>query len=172
MAGATLRVAVDVRDISDNLNAIAEGLDQPIRDVLGFGAADIAKTARELMRERPAGSWKGSSGSRYSHIRDYYSSRVNRLSAVVESAHPAAPVWEWGGTIHPLLGAGVHHVLSRSSGKEAAKQVLSASGRDRPPWTFVIPGIHPVGAAGDEHKDSIASDLDEAVSALVEKHGF
>lgn len=174
MANATLRLAVDAKDVADNLDAIADGLDRPISNVLGAGARKIAVGAHELMRERPEGAWKGSSGAEIpGHIRDYYEARMSgRLAAVVQSAHPAAPVWEWGGEIHPLLGASMHHFLSRSTVAGGMRLQLKAQDKLRPPWTFQIPAEHPVGRSADQQEEQITRDLDDAISRLVTEHGF
>lgn len=141
---STLRLTVDTREVVRDLNAIRDHLADPIRDTIGHGAEMIATDARQFMRERPEGAWKGSSGDRYGHIKDYYSFRVNDLSASILTSHPAGAVWEWGGDIHP---AGL-------------KQ------------TIHIPRTRPVGHAADADEEQITRDLGDSVSRLVREYGF
>lgn len=166
-----IRVAVEVGELSRDLRAMGADLDKPLREAFDKGSQMVADTAKVLMRYRAEGAWKGSSGADYTHIRDYYSHRANRQSGVVESEHPAAPVWEWGGTIHPLLGD-FHHALAASRAKEGLRQQLHAADRDRPPWTFRIPRLQPVGDAGQLREPEIERVLDDAVARLIRQYGF
>ena len=162
---------VDLGELSRDLRAMGKDLDKPLREAIARGVEMIAATAKPLMRFRAEGAWTRSSGAQYTHIREYYDARVNILSGSVGSDHPAAPVWEWGGTIHPLLGE-FHHVLTKSSHKQQLRLQLAVQGFDRPPWTFDIPAEHPVGRAADKSMPEVERVLDTAVSRLLRQYGF
>jgi hypothetical protein len=162
---------VDLGELSRDLRAMGKDLDRPLRDALRDGASMVVDTAKVLMRERPEGAWRGSSGAEYGHIRSYYEARVATLSSSVVSDHPAAEVWEWGGTIHPLLGE-AHFALSKSTIKEQLRLKLVAQDKDRPPWTFHIPREQPVGRAAEARMPEIERNLDTAVDALIRRYGF
>jgi len=169
MAGTLrLRTTVDVRATQQDLQAIADGLDRPITDVLAKGAEDIADLSRGFMRKRD-GSWPTSSAFRDfpGQIADYYDSKSNKMSANIGSRHPAAPVWEWGGDIHPASGSAKHaairgfrHGDPRRAQIEAGHQVIH------------IPRLQPVGHAGDALEDDLAQKLEDAVGRLIQEYGF
>jgi hypothetical protein len=163
---------VNVSDLSRDLRAFGDDLDKPLRDALEWGATSVARAAKPLMRFRAEGAWATSSGARYGHIQDYYEARVATISAAVVSDHPAAPVWEWGGTIHPLLGVSLHHALSTSRMKEQMKMRLAAANMDRPPYTFRIPRLQPVANAADAEREQITQHLEDAVDALIREYGL
>lgn len=167
-----ITLSTDVGELSRDLRALGDDLDQPIRDALDKGAQAVITSAHELMRYRPEGAWKGSSGARYGHIRDYYEARVNRLSASINSGHPAAGVWEFGGQIHPLLGEG-HHVLSYHNRQyRQARARIAGTGLDRPPYTFDIPRLQPVAHAAEQNEQDIARHIADAVDRLIAEYGF
>lgn len=167
--GGTVRLhtSVDIGDLSRDLRSFGEDLDKPLRDALHYGARMVAQGAKRFMRYRPEGAWASSSGARYGHIRDYYEARVATMSAAVISRHPASAVWEWGGTIHPLLGTGMHRLIQRHPQQRLA---LAARNMDRPPYTFHIPKLRPVGNAADVAYRDITQHLENAVRQLIEEH--
>lgn len=171
MAGKLhLSLRVDLGELSRDLRAMGRDLDRPLREALSHGAEMVATGAKPLMRFRPEGAWKGSSGAAYGHIREYYEARVATLSASVTSDHPAAPVWEWGGDIHPLLGS-MHETFKGKAGS-ALRLQLAASGHDQPPYTFHIPRETPVGRAAEKAEPELDRFLDDAVSRLLREYGF
>ena len=169
MAGTLkLGATVDGRQAQCDLQAVGDGLDKPITDVLRDGAAKIADIARGFLHHG-APSWLNSSAARDfpGGIRAYYDSRAAKMSATVGSTHPAAPVWEWGGDIHPAAGSAKHaairsirHGDPRRAQLEAGHQVIH------------IPRDMPVQRAGDSAKDDLARRLEDAVERLVMEHGF
>lgn len=172
-AGGTVYITLstDIGELSRDLRSMADNLDQPIRDALGRGAESVVSTAHELMRYRPEGAWKGSSGARYGHIRDYYVAKVNRLSASINSSHPASGVWEFGGQIHPLLGES-HHMLSYRNRQYKQARARLSPDLQRPPYTFDIPAEHPVATAAESKEQDIARALADAVDRLIAEYGF
>lgn len=164
-----LSARVDTRDIQRDLQAIGDGLDQPITDVLARGAEDIANTARGFMRHgKPP--WPTSSGAKFEGgIASYYDSKVSKMSANVGSTHPAAEVWEWGGHIDPAAGGGIHTVKRELAARARVRQkIRRAGGRQG----FEIPRLQPVGHAADALEGQIAQSLDDAISRLVTQYGF
>lgn len=174
MAGGIVRLttSADVSELSRDLRSFGEDLDRPLRDALEYGANAIADAARPLMRFRAAGPWPTSSGARYGHIKAYYEARVQTTSATVISDHPAAPVWEWGGTIRPLLGSGIQRMATTSRTAGQMRLKLVAAGLDRPPYTFRIPRLGPVSHAADAKRPEIEQHLEDAVSALIREHNL
>lgn len=162
---------VDIGELSRDLRSLGDDLDQPIRDALAKGAQSIADAARGLMRYRPEGAWLGSTGRDYGHIRDYYAARGATLSASVLTTHPAGPVWEFGGTIHPLLSER-HKLLTNPTHRLQQQLQLAAEDKNRPPWTFEIPRLAPVQRAGDEELSSIEDNLEAATQKLLDEYGF
>lgn len=162
MAGR-LRIGlyVDVGELSRDLRALGDDLDHPIRDVLAQGAKEIADIARGFMRKGQP-TWPTSSAARDypGLIADYYDSRSSTLSASVGSTHPAAPVWEWGGDIHPASGSVLHEVFKRHPQLARGHQVIH------------IPRTEPVTTAGDQQREELVQNLDDAVSRLIEQYGF
>jgi hypothetical protein len=177
--GARLRLRVDVGDVSRSLRAMGDDLDLTIRRVLRAGAADIADLSKSYMRHgHLGGSWPSSSAARLfpGLIAGYYGSSGpetstpslmgnttdprSAVSATVWSTHPAAPVWEWGGDIHPAAGSFLHQVFKQHPHMAAGFQVIH------------IPRLNPVVRAGDQHQPALERDLDDAVTRLVVEYGF
>ena len=160
---ATLKAAVDIREVSADLRALGDGLDDPIRDTLETHAKQIADMARGFLHSG-APSWLTSSAFRDfgPSMRPYYDSAVARVSASIGSTHPGAPVWEWGGEIHPAAGGSMHHVLREHPSLRAA-----FSGQ-----VIVIPRDQPVGRAGEADLPALERDLDSALDRLAAAHGF
>jgi hypothetical protein len=166
-----LRASVDVRELVRDLEAFGDELDEPIRDVLEHGASSIADAARPLMRFRAEGAWPTSSGAKYGHIRAYYEGKLTSSStAVVFSDHPAAPVWEWGGTIHPLVGHEVRALISRPGTRQLARSALKVANQLRPPYTFEIPRLEPVQRAAAVEREHIEEELESAIQDLIDEH--
>lgn len=159
---ATLKVAVDIGSTSRDLRALGDDLDRPIRDVLGDHAATIADLARGFLH-KGAPSWPTSSAARLfpAGIRAYYGSSVATISATVWSTHPAAPVWEWGGTIHPASGA-AHEIFKAHPGMAAAMGHQEIH----------IPRDLPVTRAGDADLPMLERDLRDAIDRLIVEYGF
>jgi len=173
MAGMVrITASADVAELSRDLRSFGDDLDRPLRDALEYGARTVALAAKPLMRFRAEGAWPSSSGARYGHIAAYYEARVATVSAAVVSDHPAAPVWEWGGTIRPILGSGIQRLATASRTAGQVRLRLSALGMDRPPFTFHIPRLQPVGHAAEAKREEIVQHLDDAVTALIKEHGL
>lgn len=164
---STLRVGLQVTDakqVSKDLRDLGDDLDGPLRYVLAEGAATIADLARGFMRHGQP-SWLTSSAARLygsvpGAIASYYDSRVNKLSANVGSRHPAAPVWEYGGTIHPRSGKGGHAMIRKHPHLGIGVQAI------------VIPGLHSVERAGDTAQEGIVQNVQDTISALIERYDF
>lgn len=150
-----LKLAVDIRDVSKDLRAIADGLDRPIADVLESGAKQIARDARPLVAGKPP--WRGSKDIHATEIT--YEGMMApgvTLAAYVTSIHPGAAVQEFGGTIHPD-GHQFHHL--------SPAHPLSGGG-------VHITGKHAVARAGQADAEDITRRLEDAVDRLVAEHGF
>ena len=160
---STLKAAVDIRDASAALRRLDDDLDDPIRDALETHAGQIADMARGFLHSG-APSWATSSAFRDfgPSMRPYYDSSVARVSASIGSTHPGAPVWEWGGEIHPAAGGAMHHVLREHPSLRAAfnGQVI------------VIPPDHPVGRAGEQDLPALERALESALDRLCREHGL
>ena len=164
---------IDIGDTAKDLQAIGDGLDQPLTDAFEYAGRVITESAHANMRHAKP-SWPTSSaarmyGSGAGVISSYYDSQATSVGASIFSRHPAAPVWEWGGTIHPLLGRSLHRMIAKSP--QAALR-LSAGGHDRPPWTFEIPRLEPVARAGAEREQEITDRLEQSIDELIEANGF
>lgn len=161
---STLKVRVDAAAVSRQLRALADDLDRPIRQVLRHAVEDIVDLSRSYMRKGfRGGSWPTSSAARDfpGLIAGYYDSSVALVSATVWSTHPAAPVWEWGGDIHPASGA-AHWIFKAHPGMAEAMghQVIH------------IPRLQPVTRAGEQHLPVIEREMDDALTSLIVEYGF
>ena len=175
MAGRlVVKVSTDIGDLDKDLDAIGDGLTQRLEDAFDYGSRLVADAARPLMRHGAA-SWPTSSaahryGSGPGVLAGYYDSTATTTFGAVIGRHPALVVWEWGGTIHPLLGKSLHRALSRSAARFSLRAQLTNRGQDRPPWTFHIPRLQPVQNAAAERRDEIAERLQTAVDELVDQY--
>ncbi len=160
---STLRVGirVDIREIQRDLRAFGDSLDQPITDVLAQGAESIARAAPGFMRHGQP-SWPTSSAARDfpGGVSAYYDSKASRMSANVGTLHPGAPVWEWGGDIHPAAGSAMHAIIKHHRELGASHQ------------TIHIPPTHAVSNAGASQEDEIAQRLEDAIGRLAKQYGF
>ena len=165
---STLKAAVDIREVSADLRALGGSLDDPIRDTLGQHASVIADMARGFLHSGKP-TWATSSAFRDfgPSMRPYYDSSVARVSASIGSTHPGAPVWEWGGEIHPAAGGGVHAAIRAFHHGDPRRKMLSAGHQ-----VIVIPRDRPVGRAGDQDLPALERDLESAVDRLCREHGF
>ena len=163
-----LGLTVDGRQMQRDLKAIKDGLDRPITDVLRDGAAEIADMARGFLHAGQP-SWPSSSAARDypGGMRAYYDSSVAVMSATVGTTHPGAPVWEYGGEIHPRSGS-MKHAAIRAFRKGDPRRAQLAAGHQ----VIVIPADEPVRRAGDSAQDDLAQRLADAVNQLVEEYGF
>ena len=157
-------------ELSRDLRALGKDLDKPIHDALQRGAEMVASSAKVLMRYRAEGAWKGSSGAEYDHIREYYDAKASKLSATVGSGHPAAPVWEWGGQIHPLLPE-MHHMLSYRN-RQFRQARMQHADLMRAPYTFDIPRLQPVGDAFALREREVEQGVENAVSRTAALYDF
>jgi hypothetical protein len=164
---STLRAAVDIRDLAGDLRAIRDGLDQPIRDTLGGHAAQIADIARGFMHHGQP-SWRGSSAERLypEGVSGYYDSKVASLSASIGTMHPGAPVWEWGGDIHPRDSAR-HAVIRSLRVGNPRRRTLEAGVQ-----IIAIPRDQAANRAAESDMPSLTQDLDDAVDRLIAEYGF
>lgn len=168
---SVLRAHVEIAEISRDLRALGDDFDKPIRDTLEEHATKIADIARGFMRHGEP-SWPNSSaardfGSAPGTIAGYYDSRVATTSASIGSRHPAAPVWEWGGDIHPAAGSARHAAIAAKRVNSPARKLLEAGVQ-----TIHIPRLQPVHRAGEADLPAMEQALDDAVSRLVEQYGF
>lgn len=166
----TVRLDVDVREVARDLQALGDDLDRPLRDTLEKGAQGIADVARTFMRKRD-GSWATSSAAREfpGHIADYFDAKGSATaapSATVGSRHPAAPVWEFGGEIHPAAGDR-HAVIARSRVGSPKRHILTR-GLQR----IHIPRLLPVHRAAEQEEPHIERELATAVDQLAREHGL
>jgi hypothetical protein len=111
VSAASVSVGVDLQNTARDLDAISGGIDDTIAVALALGAVQIAAGAPALA-PRGAPSWQRSSGASLPRLRDTYFARSSRMSASVGSLHPAAQVWEWGGTIAPSVHGGTKVALA------------------------------------------------------------
>jgi hypothetical protein len=172
MAGILrLTVSADVAELSRDLRSFGDDLDRPLRDALEYGATTIARSAVGFMRHGQP-SWPTSSaardyGSFPGAIASYYRARVATINASVLSDHPAAPVWEYGGSIHPLAHAGLHAAIRSTTTGSPRRKLLEAGTQ-----TIVIPRTQPVTNAGDAAREDITQHLESAVTDLIREHGL
>ena len=165
---ATLKAAVDIREVSADLRALGDNLDDPIASTLEQHARDIADMARGFLHSGKP-TWLTSSAFRDfgPSMRPYYDSHVARVSASIGSTHPGAPVWEWGGEIHPAAGGAVHAAIRAFRHGDPRRKMLSAGHQ-----VIVIPRDRPVGRAGEQDLPALERDLESAVDRLCREHGF
>jgi hypothetical protein len=159
----TIRAAVEVRELSRDLRSLGEGLDKPIRDTLTEYVEKIRDIGAGFMRHGQP-SWPSSSaaakyGSFPGAIASYYDTRTSTVSANIGTRHPAGPVWEWGGDIHPRAGA--LHEMFKSHPEQAAGH-----------QTITIPRLQPMVRAADQEADAFERALDDAVDRLIAEYGF
>jgi hypothetical protein len=167
---STIKAAVDIRGVSQDLRALGDDLDDPIQDALEQHAGIIADMARGFLHSG-APSWATSSAFRDfgPSMRPYYDSHVARVSASIGSTHPGAPVWEWGGHIDPAAGGGIHTLARELKARSYQRQkIRMAGGRQG----FEIPRDQPVYRAGQADLPALERDLESAVDRLCREHGF
>lgn len=163
-----VHASADVADLSRDLRSFGDDLDRPLRDALEYGATAIARAAKPLMRHGQP-SWPTSSAARDypGRIADYYRARVATISAAVLSDHPAAPVWEWGGTIHPAAGSIRHAAIAAQPVGSMRRKLL-----ERGHQAIHIPRTQPVARAGEAEREDIEKHLEDAVDALIREHNL
>lgn len=161
---STLRANVlGTKELQRDLQSLGEDLDRPIRDVLEDHAAAIADMARGFLmtstKNQPPWAMSSAAEEYPDGPSGYYGSTLNNLSASVWTTHPGAPVWEWGGTIHPAAG-GLHEVFK--------SHPMLASGHQ----AIVIPRTMPANRAADYDEESFEADMQDAVDRLIAEYGF
>lgn len=166
-----ITASADVAELSRDLRSFGDDLDRPLRDALEYGASTIARAAVPLMRHGQP-SWPTSSaardyGSFPGAIASYYRARVATISASVLSDHPAAPVWEWGGSLHPRARAGLHAAIASTAVGSPRRKLL-----ERGTQVITIPRTQPVSNAADAAREDITQHLDDAVTDLIREHGL
>lgn len=101
MSGSYVRADVQIRELYADLLAAGEGVEKELTHELSDAAHKIADDAKPHMRLGTE-DWAVRPGQvQLPHIRDTYTVTARGLVANVVSSHPAAPVWEFGGQIHP-----------------------------------------------------------------------
>jgi hypothetical protein len=139
---STIKAGVDVRELYEDLRAAEGGLQRVLAREVRRAADDIADGAANNMKLGTE-DWAVKPGEpQLPHIRDTYRVQGNGIVAEITSDHPAAPVWEWGGLIHP---------------------------RGMFVQTISIPTRHPVNRAADDELDIFERHLQEAVDRLLAK---
>lgn len=176
-----LRLAVDVKDVSADLRAIADGLDRPISESLLRGAKQIATDARPLVAGKPA--WVGSKGIHALPI-TYDALLATPTTAWVKSPHPGAPVQEYGGDIHPQDSGGLvtrgqragsvhrsslHYAISRLIVGSPLRKMLE--GGLLGPTVHIRPK-HAAGRAASSDEERITRDLESAIDRLIHENHF
>ena len=158
---STVRLHVDVKDVVEALDGFRDQLDQPIRDVFEGHGKQIADIAAGFMRKGQP-PWPSSSGARYGDspgtIASYFDSRASVNSLTIGTTHPAGPVWEWGGEIHPAAGKSLHAAMKAHPQLRIGHQVI------------VIPRTLPATRAADADAPALTRDLSDAVDRLIAEH--
>jgi hypothetical protein len=163
---STIRANVDVKSVSQDLRALGDDLDKPIRDTLGEYAEKIKDIGAGFMKHGH-GSWPTSSAARDfpGLIADYYDTRVSTLSANIGTTHPGGPVWEYGGDIHPAAGSAKHAAIRGLRGPRRAML-------ERGHQVIHIPRWMPMTRAADQEAPAFERALGDAVDRLIAEHNF
>src|SRR5262245_38635579 len=100
---ARIRGSFDARSVAQAFAGAADGLNRAIGDPVADAPEPIAKAAgRYMIRgEGPNPRAKAGGDDRLPHIADTITAQRSGLTAAIVSSHPAAPVFEYGGTIAP-----------------------------------------------------------------------
>jgi hypothetical protein len=115
-----VRASVDLRDLHRDLESVALGLGKQLADAL-VTAADT------VVRAVPAFTpydthHRGDRKDHLGHLRDTFDARKAGAGTVaIVSTHPAAPVFEFGGTIRPK-GAPIRIKQAEMTAKAARAQ--------------------------------------------------
>lgn len=142
---STIKASVDIRELYEDLRAAESGLEKVIARVVRDAADAIASGAKNNMKRGDTDWQVATGGIQLPHIQDTYSTAGLGMVAVVASDHPAAPVWEWGGRIHP---------------RGLFVQLIA------------IPELHPVQHAADDELELFERHLQAAVDRLLATFGL
>lgn len=125
---STIRIKVpDLGDLRADLDSVQLGLGREVARAIRLVAEPIVSETAHNAPFDPR--HRGHPHDDLPHIAESIGMRVLSNGAAIVSSHPGAPVWEFGGTIHPRSPEQEIHIPERAMARRAGEDRLDDTER-------------------------------------------